>query len=207
MLVDGDPTRDVTITRSIARVWKGGVAVTRTKADAAAPASTERITSGRVGGFDRGELDAAFGTGWTISTDAMMGGRSTARSDVVAGGAAGTSHGLEVSGSVADGAPYPWAGMMFFPGSAPMQPADLSAFSSLRFWARGDGATYHVLVFTEAQGQIPVEATFPTTAAWTEQVITFKALGIDGRGVRGVLFSAGRGQAPFTFRIDEVGFQ
>lgn len=213
VLVDGDPTRDITASRAIARVWKGGVEVERraAAADAGAEADTAAAPpvtgDGTVATFDGGALDAAFGAGWIVSTDAMMGGRSTARANVVEGGAEGSSHALEVVGAMADGAPYPWAGVMFWPGHAPMQPADLSAFERLTFHARGDGGRYRVLVFTEAQGAIPVEASFVAGAGWEAHVVTFASLGVDARGLRGVLFSASPGDAEFRFLVDSVRFR
>src|SRR5690606_31131470 len=103
VLVAGDPLQDITATRAIERVWKAGRPVDReayrqrvadalaaAEARAAAPAA---LAGGRalVGGFDDGGLGTVFGTRCVETTDALMGGKSTARLEVVEGGAAGTA--------------------------------------------------------------------------------------------------------------------
>lgn len=69
-----------------------------------------------VAGDPTGTLSAAFGTGWTETTDAMMGGSSTVRLTVESanGGMA-----LRVAGTVRAGPPFPWSGAMFSPPPGP----------------------------------------------------------------------------------------
>ncbi|MPY86895.1 MAG: amidohydrolase family protein [Luteitalea sp.] len=210
LLVDSDPTSNIAATRAIVGIWKGGVEVTRQKPSRATTDGGRRRVDarGRVSDFDDGTTRARFGLGWSASTDQMMGGTSTAEMKVVRGGARGTAHALEVIGTVRDGAQFPWAGAIFFPGGRPMEGVNLSAFTELRFWARGDGGTYLVMVFAERFGMVPVEVPFEAGVDWREHVIPFSTFqGLDGRGVRGILFSARPGPDRFAFQIDDVQFR
>ena len=204
VMVEGDPTKDITATRAIAGIWKGGVRLDRQ------PAPTETqvaktITSGRISDFDSGEASAAFGMPWQISTDSMMGGGSQAKMAVVKPGANGTAGALEITGEIKAGAPFPWAGAMFFPASPPMTPVDLSKFTELVFFARGDGRSYQVMMFATRFGNIPMSQPFTAGADWKEHVIPLKAFSnMDGTDVRGILFSADNTPGAFRLAIDDV---
>ncbi len=202
ILVTGDPTTDITATRAIRGIWKGGVAVTRTPVNRT-PASSQSV--GLISNFDDGSTHASFGTGWMVSTDQMAGGASTASMTVVEGGANGTAKSLETKGIVEPGLPYAWAGTMFMPGAQPMTPANLSAGKALHFWARGDGATYHVMMFAASRGRMPLTVDFVAGPEWKEFTFPFSGFdGIDGHDVAGIAFTAGPKPGPFAFRIDEV---
>jgi imidazolonepropionase-like amidohydrolase len=208
VLVTGDPTRDIKATRKIAGIWKRGVRLDRRTAPATAATAGAATATGVVSGFDDGAPRAEFGSAWQISTDARMGGKSEAAMKVVAPGANGTGGALEVTGVLAGGAPYPWAGPMFFPGATPMAPVDVSRFKEIVFWARGDGGECQLMVFATRLGTIPATYTFTAGAEWKEFVVPFKALSdLDGTDIRGVLFSAGTRPGPFRFAIDEVRFR
>ena len=205
VLVNGDPTGDILATRDIDTVWKRGVRVARTRPAATTAAAPVATTSGLVADFESPALRAEFGSGWQTSTDSLMGGTSTATLTIVKGGAHGSSGALEVSGTIAAGAPFPWAGAMFFPAATPMAPVDASTFKELVFWARGDGGTHRVMVFAVRLGNIPAAAPFTPGPEWREVVLPFAAFsGIDGSDLRGVLFSAGSKPGAFRFEIDDV---
>lgn len=207
VLVDGDPTRDITATRRIAAIWKAGQAFARPAAPATGNRPVRIETDGRVSSFDTG-MQVGFGAGWAISTDKMMGGSSEASMHIVPDGAEGSKGSLEITGSVKPGSPYPWAGAMFFPGPQPMAPADLSRFKDLVFWARGDGGTFRVMVFAERLGYIPVEQAFTAGPVWRETVLPLASFGnLDGSDLEGVLFSASAGQNSFRLQIDGVRFR
>ena len=203
VLVDGDPTADITATRAIVEVWKGGVRLDRRPAPTAAE-TPQVIGSGEISDFDSGEVKAAFGTGWQVSTDTMMGGSSEAKIGVGDGGAQGSRGSLHVTGAIKPGAAFPWAGPMFFPSSPPMTPVDLSRFKELVFWARGDSRSYQVMLFATKLGNIPAAQPFAAGPEWREVVIPLKAFGVDGSDLRGILFSADATPGPFAFRIDSV---
>ena len=124
---------------------------------------------------------------------------------VVKGGAKGTAGALEVTGTLAAGAPFPWAGAMFFPAATPMTPANLSKFKELVFWARGDGREHQVMVFAARLGNVPAIRPFTAGPEWQEFVMPLSAFsGVDGSDLRGVLFSAGSIPGPFRLAIDEI---
>ena len=154
------------------------------------------------------DIRAEFGSGWQPSTDSLMGGKSTATLAVVQGGANKTRGALEVSGTIAEGLAYPWAGAMFFPAATPMAPADLSKFKEIVFWARGDGGAHQVMVFAARLGNIPATQPFTPGPEWREFVLPLASFSnLDGSDLRGVLFSAGSKPGPFRFTIDEVRFR
>jgi imidazolonepropionase-like amidohydrolase len=208
ILVNGDPTRDISATRDIIAIWKRGVRFERPTAPAPTTAPAAATTSGLVSDFDGADVRAEFGVGWQTSTDSMMGGKSSARMAIVTGGANKTRGALEVTGTLEPGAPFLWAGAMFFPAATPMAPVNLSKFKELTFWARGDGGELHVMVFAERLGNIPATRPFKAGPDWQEFVMPLASFsGIDGSDLRGVLFSAGSTPGPFRFAIDEVRFR
>lgn len=213
LLVEGDPTEDVTDIREIVAVWKEGRRVDRdafrerileARKERPAPEGSE---SGLISDFEDTASEAPgaeFGAGWSVSTDRMMGGSSEASMSVVKGGAGGSAAALEVSGTVAGDSPIPWAGVMFQPGEKSREPANLSPFEALSFHAAGDGGAHRVMVFAEELGRRPAIQSFTAGREWTRHVIPFAELGgIDGSGILGIIFTGG-GEGPFRFRIDDV---
>src|SRR5262249_10231517 len=139
LLVEGDPTADIKATRNIARVWKAGVAVDRQayiasieklKAEAErlrkqpAPAGSE---SGLISDFEEEKVSAKFGSGWSVSTDSMAGGKSRAEMKVAPEGTKGSRGSLLITGEISPDLSYAWAGAMFSPGASMMSPANLSS--------------------------------------------------------------------------------
>ena len=147
-----------------------------------------------------------FGWGWSTTTDQRMGGHSVARFSLIHPGADGTRGALRVSGEIKPGFPYgPWAGVIWFPGREPMQPADLSAEHELDFWARGTPGSYNLMLDAGAPGGIPLYAHFVTTPQWKEYHI---ALATDfpnanWKHVYYLAFSAGN-LGKFRFDLDQV---
>lgn len=211
LLVNGDPMTDITATRNIKGIWKGGVKVERaiaSKAPGAASANGPAKIVGLLSNFDDGTTKAAFGTGWVETTDQMAGGKSTATMKVVDGGANGTAKSLQTTGTIDASLPYAWGGPMFMPGAAPMSPTNLSSAKSISFWARGDGQTYHVMVFSQGKGYQPLTVDFVAGPEWKEYSFPFSAFdGIDGHDIMGIAFTAGPTPGPFTLRLDEVNFR
>lgn len=207
LLVNGDPTRDITATRAIAGVWKNGYAIDRALAASAAPETAAALPGdGRISDFDGDSIDARVGHGWQPTTDQVMGGASTVRHTLVAGGAAGSRGALQVTGEIKAGAPFPWSGVMYFPGARPMQPVAVSARSELVFWARGDGRAYNAMLFSgpSAQGMPSLQA-FTSGPEWREVRLPLADFaGADPALLRGIAFTAGQPAGAFAFRIDRV---
>ena len=211
VLVDGDPTTDITTTRAIVSVWKGGVVLDR--APIAARIAAQRAprdgpTLGLVSDFDSGKPSAAYGTGWVISTDQMAGGKSSATMKVMDGGAHGSAGSLDVTGTIDAGLPYAWAGVMFMPNTRPMAPTDFSKAKEIRFWARGEGRTYKVMVFSASKGQMPLSADFVAGPEWKEFAFPIAGFGgIDGHDIMGVALTANPMPGAYHFRVDDVRIQ
>ena len=215
LLVKGDPTTDIKATRDIISAWKLGVeddrasyraSVEKAKQAAAAqklappPPGSE---SGLISDFDDGTSNSKFGTGWQVSTDSYMGGKSTAQIHVVDGGAEGSKSALQIDGELVQNS-IMWAGAMFFPGPAPMAPANLSGKKSISFWTKGDGATYSLLVYSQANGYIPARQSFVAGQEWKRVTMPLSAFNTDGQDLMGIFFGAASAPGHFKFLIDNV---
>lgn len=217
LLVKGDPTTDIKATRSIARVWKGGVTVDRqayiasiekAKAEAeslrkqAPPAGSE---SGLVSDFEEGKVSAKFGSGWSVSTDAMAGGKSKAEMKVAPEGTQGSRGSLLIAGEISPDLPYAWAGAMFSPGATVMAPANLSSKNEVSFWAKGDGKTCRIMLFARSHGFQPVIKSFVAGPEWKRFTFRISEFdGMDGSDLTGILFAGGPAPGRFVLQIDDV---
>ncbi|HEU4889746.1 MAG TPA: amidohydrolase family protein [Thermoanaerobaculia bacterium] len=195
LLVDGDPTSDITATRAIATVWKGGVALERRPEAPPKAASKIELGDGTISTFDS-DTKSAFGSGWTASDDSMMGGKSKAAIEVA-------DQSLLVHADIQPGFAYPWAGAMFFAGAQPMKPADVSATKGLSFRARGD-VDLVVMVFAESLGRIPASKLVRAGADWTEITLPWTDFGVDGKDLIGILIGGAQKSGKVDFRIDDV---
>ncbi len=211
VLVDGDPTTDIRATRAIAGIWKGGHAIDRAAYAQRVAAEIARgesapaaLSAGVIADFENNSTGARFGTAWNGSTDAFAGGKSTGSFKVVEGGAAQTTKSLQLSGTINPAFAYPWSGVMWSPGAQPMAPADLSSKKELRFWSKGDGGTYRVMIFAQSKGMTPVDQSFVAGSEWREHVFPWSAFGLDGKGIMAIIFTGGPKVGEFSFQIDEV---
>ncbi len=218
LLVNGDPTTEITATRDIAGVWKLGVPVDRAGYLANLEAQRESAATQSaafaegdvavISDFDTGELTATFGTGWQPSTDALAGGTSTAELTVVDGGAYESDGALGVEGEVTNAVPFAWAGAIFMPGATAFAPFDLSSKPVLHFWAKGDDRDYQLQLFCANLGQAPVNQPFDVTDEWQEFSFDLADMGgCDTTSVNGIVFSTGPTPGEFAFQLDEVSLQ
>ena len=204
LLVEGNPTQDITATRDIATLWKDGREVMRTVGASIAPdpVAAPVVSPGIISDFDQGQLAANFGFGWVEATDDRMGGTSTVELAVLPedGG-----YYLEITGEIKAGAPYPWAGAMYFPAAEPMSPVNASAATKIAFRARGDGTPGRILVFARRLSQMPAIVTFETQEEWQEYEYPFSAFsGIDGSDLSAILFSGHMFTGTFRLDIDDL---
>ncbi|MEH6436346.1 CIA30 family protein [Massilia sp. DD77] len=215
LLVEGDPTTDITATRRIVEVWKDGESVNPMRdakrgqvaqaAQAKAAGSKPLVLppDGRISLFSEAKLGSPFGSGWMPTTDAVAGGKST--TTLAAQPALGDGQvPLAISGSIAPDLPYAWAGAAFMPGERPMQAVDLSAARLVRFKVRGDGGTYRAMMM--AQGvAMPGYASFTAGTEWAEVSIPFSAFrGIDPAQATMIGFTAGPKAGAYRFEIADV---
>ena len=168
-----------------------------------------RVESGLVSDFDEGSTPTSnFGSGWVVSMDAQMGGRSTADMRIVSGGAERSKGALLVWGSVSPLSAYPWAGAMFLPGVLSFAPADLSSKKEISFWTKGDDRTYRLMLVERSLGQKTATQSFVAGRTWRQHSFPLSAFqGIDPHQVRGILFAAGPAPGKFRFQIDDVWFK
>jgi imidazolonepropionase-like amidohydrolase len=205
LLVDGDPTTDIVATRNIIAVWKNGVALDRKaepKASDVAKNAVAQIGDGMISNFDGGDTKPAFGSGWQVSTDSIMSGKSIGTMEVVAGGANGTPKALHVHAETKAGAMFPWSGAMVIIGATPMQAVDVSAKSGLSFYAKGD-VDIRLMLFAASAGRVPRMTTVHAGAAWSEINVPWSKFGVDGKDVQAFLF-CGNEIGVADFQIDEV---
>lgn len=220
VLVQGDPTKDILATRDIVDVWEGGVQVDRpawkiniqnaldAEAKAKSAPAPQGAESGLISDFESGKMDAKFGAGWTQSTDSIAGGKSKVELSVVSDGANGSAHALKITGEIVKAFAYPWAGAMFTPGAAPMEPANLSHYSQITFWAKGEGQPARILVMAKSLGYMPAYQDFNPGPQWKQFTFAFASFnGIAGSDITAIIFSGGPDAGPFSFEIDDVRLQ
>ena len=126
---------------------------------------------------------------------------------IVKGGAQDSKQSLSVSGEVAEGGTVTWAGAMFCPGRWPFAAVNLSSKKAIRFWARGDGQTYCLMVYAQRRGYMPAVQTFAAKAEWKQFTFAWKDFaGLDGSDVTAVMFGRSLNTGKFKLQIDNVEF-
>jgi hypothetical protein len=215
VLVEGDPTQDIKNSRRIVRVWRAGVSVDLEKYRKSVEMAKEQIEkqreapppenfgTGQISDFEGEKIAANFGAGWSVSTDALMGGKSKAEYKRVDGGAEGSSGSLLIRGTVDESSSIPWAGAFFSPGPAILSPANLSSKTSIRFWARGDEGTFSVMIFAQSLGFMPAVLTFDVGSEWKKYSFAFKDFNVEGYDIGGIFIGASN-PGSFTLQIDNV---
>jgi len=168
------------------------------------PAGSE---TNMVSNFDAGKTSAAYGM-WLAANDTMNGGKSNSKLDIIEPGAAGTKGAMQVTGEVIPGGQFIFAGALYSPGPAPMQPANLSKKSTISFWAKGDGKTYTLLVLTGARsgqnGEAPAMTSFTAEPEWKRYTFPFSTFETDGSDLSGIGFIRAQEPGKFQFEIDEL---
>lgn len=199
VLVRGDVESDVSRTIDIVTIWKDGYAVARESAAAGSAPEIAPAPDGRIiVDFEDG-IDAGFGSGWQVTTDAMNGGASTAELAVEAGA-------LVVRGETKAGFPFPWAGAIWYTGPQPMQAADFSGRSVLRFRTRGDGRSYTVMLFgADIAATVPPMVPFVAGPEWAVIEIPLESFATaDPTIIAGLAFVAQAPLGSFTLELDDV---
>lgn len=206
-------------TRAIVGVWKEGQAIDREARKAAVRRQLESLAAasklpapkgseqGLVSDFEDKRPATCFGSGWSVSTDSMIGGKSKAELKIVPAGAAASKGSLQITGNVEGKTLSRWAGAMFSPGSGPMAPANLSSKKAISFWAKGDGKSASLMLFFQANGFVPAVKRFKPDTEWKRYRFELNDFnGCDGSGLMGVFFGGGE-SGTFEFQIDEVRFE
>lgn len=217
LLVQGDPSHDITATRAIVEVWKDGKPVSPLREARLAALEQARLAAaarkpqalpqdGRIGLFssEAGQLKLAapFGS-WTETLDNVVQGNSVVALSAGQGPEQQTS--LQLKGELKPGFAFPWAGVSFMPGQQAFAPVDLSTARGIRFKVRGDGGLYAVQAFWQAGGFQPAAATFRADPDWKEVTYAWgRFTGFDPKTATGLGIVAAMRQGPFQFEIADV---
>jgi hypothetical protein len=211
VLVEGDPTQDITATRAIAGIWKNGVVVERALLPAERPGqpAPPAPEDGLVSDFESGEIAVRFGQNWALTSDRMMGGSSTAALSWTAAGANGSKGALRVQGQISDGMAFAWGGAMFSPGPQPFEPLDCSKYKVLTFQVRGAARRGSALLFSgESSQRAPAGTFFDITPEWTAVRIELQRFtGAELHLLRALTLTTGLPAGAFAFEIDDVRFE
>jgi beta-glucosidase len=168
------------------------------------PAGSE---SGVVSTFDDGKIAANYGS-WTTTTDEVIGGKSKSSLDISQPGANGSKGALKISGEIIPGSgQFTFAGAMFSPGTAPMEPVNLSGKKEISFWAKGDGDSYMLVVLTASrsgQNGMPATTQFVAGKEWKQYTFSFSTFQTDGSDLSAMIFAAAQPPGKFAFEIDDV---
>ena len=216
LLVSGDPTARISEIRNVVAVWKLGVQMDResyrTQLDrekeaeqalrhAPAPVGSE---SGLVSDFEGGVPATTFGLGWRASAGSLLGGhRPEAQIIIVDGGANNSRKAIQITGAITPGV-FGWAGAMFFAGTRPMFPVNLSSKQAISFSTRGDGRTYQVMLFTKSKGVVPSVKRFTSGPDWQAITVPLADFGTDGSDLQGLMFAELAVPGNFRFLIDDI---
>jgi len=226
VLVEGDPTADILQTRAIVQVWKLGVAADRDAFRAeVAGASAVKAAFGRGWSASNDRIVGGTSTATLAVVDDAPPGAAAAPAGAPPAGAtapaadatsappgpaamavpAPAGQAIAVTGKIAAGGFFAWAGASLSPGDAPFAVVDLSARKGLRFWARGDGRGYQVMVFSQSHGRMPLSQTFTAGPAWKDLAFPWSSFsGYDGHDVQAVVFAAVLPPGPYAFRLAGV---
>lgn len=178
---------------------------------AAAPAAAPIV----VDNFEDGNLSSPSGTNWYKISDSVAGGSSHAEAQVVAGGAGGSKRSLKLSGTLTSDFKFgPFAGVGVALGNGAH---DLSGYTGIRFYARGDGGKYRISVPCEAvRDHNEYGKDITPGAAWRLYSVPFSQLAQQpgwgrpvqwsGRDVTGFELVAEGGAHDFNMQIDQISF-
>ena len=112
---------------------------------------------------------------------------------------------LVVTGEIAPGFVFPWAGMIWMLGEQPMHPVDFSGRAVIRFRTHGDGWEYPVMLTSSTEPvEPPSSVRFVAPEEWAQ--VELRPEGILRRrrkSLRDWRFGKGR-VGPFALEVDEV---
>lgn len=200
LIIDGDPTTDISATRAIVHIVKNGAVVDRA-GEAAANASGAPAD---LGDFDDG-LTAPDGFAWSATDDSTFGGASAASIARVEPGANGSGGALQVRAEVRAGFFVPWAGASFTIASEDAAPASLEDYERLVFQARGEPGPYRVMAFDAATTGAPPTQVVQLTESWERFMIDLSEFaGLDRANFVGFAVVAGPEAGAVEFVLDEV---
>ena len=179
LLLLPEPARESPPTARTEAVWKNGrpVDTARPAADIAEPASAQ----------GEGPIDLlAAPDRWMAAADDYMDGQSSA---ALAWETTGAAH---VTGRVAAGHMFPYAGAMWFASTTPMQSVDHANYRRLQVEVQGDVVDYSVVFFSgESQSTQPAQV--PLQAGREVTIELDSVTGLDLQRLRAIgIFASGK---------------
>lgn len=160
------------------------------------------------------DFEAGNSNNWYRISDKIAGGSSSVKIEVIDGGAAKSKKALRMTGTLTADFQYgPFAGMG---STVDKNGKDLSGYTGVRFYARGDGATYRVSIPSVAvKDHNEYGKEFVAGRAWRLVQIPFAQLKQGdwggktkwtGKDIRGVEVTANGPPRSFQLDIDHVSF-
>ncbi|VAW46485.1 hypothetical protein MNBD_GAMMA02-1741, partial [hydrothermal vent metagenome] len=204
--LSADPRKDIKNTRKMMGVWKNGYLV-ETKSAISPSAELSLSAGGLLSDFTVDSLKSSMHTDFQATSDKMMQGNSTAAVNWT--DAACDGGGLQVSGEIKVGFPYPWSGV-FLPFAVNMDKAlNLESIKSIDFSVAGDAGTYQLMIFTLNSMQ-PVQLPFQITEQCQQiSLVVSEHPAVDWNNVSGLAWVADGSRlnpalASFAFKLDNV---
>ena len=151
---------------------------------------------------------------WEPFSDVVAGGTSAIRVSQAKDAPKTSRHAMRVEGELVSKFAYPFAGAhAYFTGDN--APQDISKYSGIQFWIRGDGRTYGVQMLSASIKDYNYHSKpFSTNSTWTLVKIPFTELKqmipnarkVDwtGADIQGVGFQASGFLGPFWLEISDV---
>jgi hypothetical protein len=101
--------------------------------------------------------------------------------------------------------PRPLAARLFIADSFGAMMGDARRGVLAASWAKGDGRTASVMVFSQSRGFVPVIKTFTADREWERFHFGWKDFdGLDGTQTLGIFWGGGSEPGPFELLLDDV---
>ncbi|MEM7764491.1 MAG: CIA30 family protein [Pseudomonadota bacterium] len=200
LIVDGDPRDDIKATRRIATLLRNGFISDRSLPTLTAASATIEPD---LGDFEDA-IAAPGGLTWTQTSDAMMGGKSSAEISLIAPGAADSGGALQVVTEVSRAFAFPWAGA-YLGVTDNDSSVNLEDYQGIRFDVRGTAETYRLMLFSKGAMGAPPTLNFEVSADWQVIELSFDALTeFDAGNFSGMAFATPMSGGSYRFELDNV---
>jgi hypothetical protein len=84
---------------------------------------------------------------------------------------------------------------------------NLSGKKAIQFWAKGDGGTYQMMIFSAKLGYQPAIQTFVAGPEWKQVTLTLASFGVDGSDIMAFVWAAGPKTGKFVLGLDNIRLQ
>ena len=201
VLVAGDPLEDIRASRAITRVWRGGQPIERHPEKRTGYPRLPVPPAGLLAARDGDRVAAPSTSRWTVLTDQVIGGHSTAEVCTVSDADAPDGWAIEVAGHL-DG--MGWAGLAFYPNPI-AGAADLSGWRGITIWTHVDRRFPQLVAMlaTHSRGRAsPPTKRLDDHEGWLAQQLAWNEFDrSDGHDIRFAAILAGGHPGPFRFRL------